>query len=456
MRLSTLDKASRRLALNAAILTVAGLAAGCSSGVQRFTSADFSSGYSDNQRSILQAQNTGPQPYKPPVDSTYTASVDRGAGQSAGGVQRSSLPPVGAASASALPPVSSRPMRPALAPVASAAPVRQQQVASAEPVQPMKAAPLGTGSGTLKTPDGREARMPAKPAPVQGSSSEVAVLPQTPQVKEKRAAGSTTPSTTAKNMTPPSNNGPYTVQSGDTLHAISRKTGTNVEAIKQANNMKDGNVRVGQALIIPPSNSSLAQNVANNMKPKGAVDQAKTTSTPPVEQPKVMASTAPQPAPTAAAQQADTQAKPYTPPQASAKVIDDAEKDVAAAPSATGASGMRWPVRGRVVANYGKGSDGINISVPEGTPIKAAENGVVIYAGDGLKEFGNTVLVRHDNGLVTVYGNASKLDVQRGQKVKRGEQLGSSGMTGNATTPMLHFEVRKNSTPVDPAKYLES
>lgn len=117
---------------------------------------------------------------------------------------------------------------------------------------------------------------------------------------------------------------------------------------------------------------------------------------------------------------------------------------------------MRWPVRGRVVANYGKGSDGINISVPEGTPIKAAENGVVIYSGDGLKEFGNTVLVRHDNGLVTVYGNASKLDVQRGQKVKRGEQLGTSGMTGNATTPMLHFEVRKNSTPVDPTKYLES
>jgi murein DD-endopeptidase MepM/ murein hydrolase activator NlpD len=452
MRLSTLDKASRRLALNAAILTVAGLAAGCSSGVQRFTSADFSSGYSDNQRSILQAQNTGPQPYKPPVDSTYTASVDRGAG----GVQRSSLPPVGAASASALPPVSSQPSRPALAPVASAAPLRQQQVASAEPVQPMKAAPLGANSGTLKTPDGREAKMPARPAPAQGSTNDVAVLPQTPQVKEKQAAGSTTPSTTAKNTTPPSSNGSYTVQSGDTLHAISRKTGANVDAIKQANNMKDGTVRIGQSLIIPPSNSSLAQNVANNMKPKGgAVDQVKTASTPPAEQPKVVASTASQPA-APAAQQADTQAKPYTPPQASEKVIDDAEKDVAAAPSATGASGMRWPVRGRVVANYGKGSDGINISVPEGTPIKAAENGVVIYAGDGLKEFGNTVLVRHDNGLVTVYGNASKLNVQRGQKVKRGEQLGSSGMTGNATTPMLHFEVRKNSTPVDPAKYLES
>lgn len=241
---------------------------------------------------------------------------------------------------------------------------------------------------------------------------------------------------------------------GDTLHAIARKTGTNVEAIKQANNMKEGTVRVGQSLVIPASSSSLAQNVANNMKSKGSVDQVKTAATPPVEQPKVVASTAPNAA--IAAPQADSQAKPYTPPQASEKVIDDAEKDVASAPSATGASQMRWPVRGRVVANYGKGNDGIDISVPEGTPIKAAENGVVIYSGDGLKEFGNTVLVRHDNGLVTVYGNASKLNVQRGQKVKRGEELGRSGMTGNATSPKLHFEVRKNSTPVDPSKYLES
>jgi murein DD-endopeptidase MepM/ murein hydrolase activator NlpD len=433
MRLSVLDKASRRLALNAAILMVAGAAAGCSSGVQRFTSADFSSGYSDNQRSVMQASNNTPQPYTPPVDSTQTASVGR-----SGGVQRSSLPPVGAASASTLPPVSSQPTRPALAPVASAAPLRQRQVASAEPMQ---AAPLG--SGTLKTPDGREAKMPVKPTAAQPSNN-VAVL-QTPPVNKQTVA-------TAK----ATSQGSYTVQSGDTLHAISRKTGSNVESIKQANSMKDGVVRVGQTLIIPPSNAALAQNVANTMKPKtGAVDQVKTASTPPAEQPKAVASAATQ---AAAAPEANNAAKPYTPPQASEKVIENADKDkdVAAAPSATGVTGMRWPVRGRVVANYGKGSDGINISVPEGTPIKAAENGVVIYSGDGLKEFGNTVLVRHDNGLVTVYGNASKLDVQRGQKVKRGEQLGVSGMTGNATTPMLHFEVRKNSTPVDPTKYLES
>ena len=99
----------------------------------------------------------------------------------------------------------------------------------------------------------------------------------------------------------------------------------------------------------------------------------------------------------------------------------------AVAPDATGIGRMRWPVRGRVISAYGSGggkkNDGIDISVPEGTPVKAAENGVVIYAGDGLKDFGNTVLVRHESGLVTVYGHASELKVSRGQTVKRGDLL---------------------------------
>ena len=118
---------------------------------------------------------------------------------------------------------------------------------------------------------------------------------------------------------------------------------------------------------------------------------------------------------------------------------------------------MRWPVRGRVISGFGSGKDGdgIDISVPEGTPVKAAENGVVIYAGNGLKEFGNTVLVRHEDGLVTVYGHASSLQVTRGQKVKRGQEIAQSGMSGTTDSPKLHFEVRKNSAPVDPKGYLE-
>ena len=80
---------------------------------------------------------------------------------------------------------------------------------------------------------------------------------------------------------------------------------------------------------------------------------------------------------------------------------------------------------------------------------------MVIYSGDGLKEYGNTVLVRHDDGLVTVYAHASDLKVNRGDKVKRGQTIASSGMSGNAKTPRLHFEVRKNATPVNPSDFLE-
>ena len=75
--------------------------------------------------------------------------------------------------------------------------------------------------------------------------------------------------------------------------------------------------------------------------------------------------------------------------------------------------------------------------------------------GDGLKEFGNTVLVRHDNGMVTVYGHASALRVKRGEKVRRGQEIALSGMSGSADRPKLHFEVRKDATPVNPSGYLE-
>jgi len=78
----------------------------------------------------------------------------------------------------------------------------------------------------------------------------------------------------------------------------------------------------------------------------------------------------------------------------------------------------------------------------------------VIYAGDGLKEFGNTVLVRHADGYVTVYGHLDSISVSRGADVSRGQTLGTSGMTGNARQPQLHFEVRKDTKPVDPTTYL--
>jgi murein DD-endopeptidase MepM/ murein hydrolase activator NlpD len=140
---------------------------------------------------------------------------------------------------------------------------------------------------------------------------------------------------------------------------------------------------------------------------------------------------------------------------------DDSKSDTAETGSTSASGGFRWPARGRVIAGFGpkptgQQNDGINLAVPEGTPIKASEDGVVAYAGNELKGYGNLVLVRHSNGYVTAYAHASELNVKRGETVKRGQVIGKSGQTGNVTSPQLHFEIRKGATPVDPMQHLAS
>jgi murein DD-endopeptidase MepM/ murein hydrolase activator NlpD len=120
---------------------------------------------------------------------------------------------------------------------------------------------------------------------------------------------------------------------------------------------------------------------------------------------------------------------------------------------------FRWPVRGRIISAYGpkptgQKNDGINLAVPEGTPVKAAEGGLVVYVGNELKGYGNLVLVRHANGFVTAYAHTSEITVKRGETVKRGQVIARAGQTGNVSSPQLHFEIRKGSQPVDPTQYL--
>lgn len=114
-----------------------------------------------------------------------------------------------------------------------------------------------------------------------------------------------------------------------------------------------------------------------------------------------------------------------------------------------------WPARGRIIEGFKSGSnDGINIAVPDGTIVKAAADGVVAYAGDELKGYGNLVLIRHPNGFVSAYADNGELDVKRGQMVKRGQAIAKSGQSGNVSSPQLHFELRKGQTPVNPTRYL--
>ncbi len=275
------------------------------------------------------------------------------------------------------------------------------------------------------------------PTPSRGPEQNVAVLPSQGAARDKASAE-------AGKLTPPGGKplpptGGYKVQTGDSLAKIARANGVSVADLKAANGITDGSIRIGQTLKIPGA----------------ATDGIKTAS---VQQQPAAQPAAPKAAETPAVAKAEVPKAP-----AAEASVGDVEKksDMASlAPESTGIGKYRWPVRGAVISGFGENvdgsrNDGINISVPEGTPIKAAENGVVIYSGNGLKQLGNTVLIRHDDGRVTVYGNAANLDVQRGQKVQRGQTIATSGMTGSAKRPQVHFEVRKDATPVNPSSFLE-
>ena len=128
-------------------------------------------------------------------------------------------------------------------------------------------------------------------------------------------------------------------------------------------------------------------------------------------------------------------------------------------PPPVSGKGFRWPVSGRVVSDYGakpKGfhNDGINIAAPRGMGIKAAQNGVVVYAGNELRGFGNLLLIKHSGGWVTAYAHADSLLVKRGDRVLKGQRVATVGTTGSVTKPQLHFEIRKGRQARDPRKYL--
>jgi len=178
---------------------------------------------------------------------------------------------------------------------------------------------------------------------------------------------------------------------------------------------------------------------------------------------KAQAKVAAQVKPVAEAPRAVAQAQPKAP--AVEQKAPERQQVAVAAPQAPAvkeepaqASGgsFRWPARGRIIQGFNgrSGNEGINIALPEGTPVKAAEGGVVAYAGSELKGYGNLVLIRHENGWVSAYANNGELTVKRGDKVSRGQTVAKSGQSGNVSTPQLHFELRKGSTPVDPMPHL--
>jgi murein DD-endopeptidase MepM/ murein hydrolase activator NlpD len=118
---------------------------------------------------------------------------------------------------------------------------------------------------------------------------------------------------------------------------------------------------------------------------------------------------------------------------------------------------LAWPLEGVLYGRYGvragKRHDGIDIAAPEGTPVRAAADGLVLYAGEQAG-YGAIVILRHDGGLVTLYAHNSKLLVEEGDRVRRGEPVARVGQTGRTTGPHLHFEVRQGTRPKNPLLFL--
>jgi len=257
-----------------------------------------------------------------------------------------------------------------------------------------------------------------------------------PRYKSPRVATAPAPRpavpTPAPAASPPGNGSIHVVVAGDTLNKIAHRYHKSVNEIAKANNVQPtATLNVGDRLAIP-----------------GAQAPAVKASAPAAAAPA-------KPVAAAAPKEAE--------PGQNANVVaptDPLDKEAAKLAEGTGAvPKFRWPANGRVIASYGpttngQQNDGINIALPENTPVKAAEDGVVAYAGNELKGYGNLVLVRHPNGYVTAYAHAKELLVKRGDQVKRGQVIARSGQTGNVNAPQLHFEIRKGASPLDPTRFL--
>ncbi len=230
----------------------------------------------------------------------------------------------------------------------------------------------------------------------------------------------------------------HEVRAGETLYSIARTYNVPHTEIAALNGIDPNTmVQTGQVLRIPGKGGPAATQVAV-LTP---------SQTPPVVSDADPAMGQPQ-APAVAAPSA-----PVTPAPQQAAVTTEA-------PAATqGASGFRWPLRGAIVAGFGKQADGerndgINLAAPAGTPVQAAENGKVIYAGNELEGYGNLVLIQHADDWVSAYAHNSTLMVSRGDTVQRGQTIAAVGNTGSVQQPQLHFELRRGSTPVDPLPHL--
>lgn len=258
------------------------------------------------------------------------------------------------------------------------------------------------------------------------------------------------------------------VAPGDTLFSLSRRYSVPVNDLAVMNNIAAPfTLSVGQKLKVPNLSSAPVRvataDVATTTTP---VTQGAPAGTGHVH---VATASAPAAATTAAATKGTKNATmPATTTKKTEQKVATPKQKISSDPSkklptiaARSSSKFSWPVRGTILSHYGAKSgglfnDGINIGASRGTAVKAAENGVVAYAGNEVKGMGNLVIIQHSGGWMTVYAHMDSMSVRRGARVSVGQKIGTVGATGKVGRPQLHFEIRKGTKAYNPASYLRS
>ena len=230
----------------------------------------------------------------------------------------------------------------------------------------------------------------------------------------------------------------YVVKPGDTLFKISREHGVDIDSLKRWNNLSDTNLlTVGQVLKLSGSGSGSGSGASASSGSSGAVRP----STAPGAADGPVATPLPPPGQSASQAPAEASApaavEPPRPPRAG-----DA-----------GIINWGWPAEGALLQTFSRESKGIDIAGNPGDPVVAAADGKVMYSGNGVRGLGNLVIINHSNGFITAYAHNRTLLVKTGQDVKRGAKIAEVGQT-DTSSPRLHFEIRRQGTPVDPMQYL--
>lgn len=236
--------------------------------------------------------------------------------------------------------------------------------------------------------------------------------------------------------------GYYRVKTGDTLYRIALEHGQNYRDIATWNNLQDpSQIEVGQLLrVLPPLASAVP----------GGVDAANSVTNSPANPSALNANAAPSVVAPNATPETAGAVLPKPVPLASASNTPTKQTE----PLAAGAISFAWPVQGAVLDNFEEGKNkGIDIDGVAGTPVKAAADGRVVYAGNGLRGYGNLIIIKHNDQFLTAYAHNRALLVKENDMVKKGREIAEMGKR-DAERVMLHFEIRRQGKPVDPLIYL--